>query len=102
MERYCHHDFDWKRLAVLPEDFERFSLIPLKPKTKDRRYQSFVERHGTQCAELDALPATELRDRIRSAIEWHIPQAEWDRLMKVLGKQPLTSRNNADGSPALK
>ena len=65
------------------EDFTEFDLIPLAPKKADRRYKSFVEEHGNQCAELDAIPPTELRKRIRDAIEQHIPKVEWDKLQLV-------------------
>jgi len=83
LERYCDHGFAWKRLAVLPEDFDEFNLIPLAVKVKDKRAAKFRERHGDQCAEVDAIPATELRRRVREAIEGHIPTEEWDRLKSV-------------------
>jgi hypothetical protein len=78
--RYCGRPFSWARLGVNPEDLAAFNLIPLKPKKSDSRYRRFVAEHGSQCAELDALPPTELRRRVREAIESHIPQGEWERL----------------------
>ena len=83
LERYCHRSFEWGRLAVNCEDFANFDLIPLKPKKSDRRYCTFVRKHGSECAELDAIPATELRRRVEDAINWHIPQIEWQRLCEV-------------------
>jgi hypothetical protein len=83
LARYCSQSFEWRRLALNVADFRDFNLIPLSPKAKDRRYHSFIERHGEQCAELDALPATELRKRVRHAIEEHIPAGEWQRLQEV-------------------
>lgn len=83
LSRYCKRAFTWRRLAVNAEDFDEFNLLPLNPKTTDRRYKTFVEQHGTACAEVDALPATELRRRVREAIESHIPEGEWDRLQEV-------------------
>jgi hypothetical protein len=83
LERYCKRQFTWTRLAVNAEDFETFKLIPLKPKKSDRRYKAFVRDHGSECAELDAIPATELRRRVKEAIDGHIPQAEWQRLQEV-------------------
>jgi hypothetical protein len=74
LQRYCDRSFAWQRLAVNAEDFKAFNLIPLQPKKSDRRYSSFVREHGQQCAELDALPATELRRRVQEAIESHIPK----------------------------
>jgi hypothetical protein len=73
MKRYSQRDFTWKRLAVNPEDFSIFNLFPLKPKVKDSRTKRFLERGYTECAELDAVPAPELRARIERAILQHIP-----------------------------
>jgi hypothetical protein len=83
LTRYCNRPFHWSRLAVKPEDFDEFDLIPLAPKTRDTRYRSFVQKHGTKCAELDALPATELRNRVRTAITSHIDLHQWERLQEI-------------------
>jgi hypothetical protein len=83
LERYCHRPFNWCRLGVNREDFEAFGLIPLKPKKTDRRYKRFVAEHGRECAELDALPATELRRRVEEAIRAHIDIGEWERLQEI-------------------
>lgn len=83
LTRYCDREFHWERLAVNIDDFEKFDLFPLEPKKSDRRYAKFVATHGDQCAELDALPATELRRRVRDAIEGHIPSGEWERLQEL-------------------
>jgi len=81
--RYSESDFTWCRLGVNAEDFNEFDLISLTPKKTDRRCQSFIDKHGTQCTELDAIPANALRQRIREAIEAHIPNEEWERLLTV-------------------
>jgi hypothetical protein len=39
--------------------------------------------HGSQCAELDALSATELRRRVEEAILKHVDMEKWDRLQEV-------------------
>ena len=83
LERYCDRTFDWVRLGVNREDFEDFDLIPLKPKKKDARYSRFVAEHGHECAELDALPATELRRRVEEAITAHIDDEKWERLRRT-------------------
>lgn len=72
--------FAWKRLAVEPEHFDRFGIIPLAPKVKDRRYTKFVRDFGERCAEVEAVPADALRDMVREAIESHIPAEQWARL----------------------
>ncbi len=83
LQRYCNRPFTWERLAVNKEDFVDFDLIPLKPKKSDRRYKAFVQEHGKECAELDAIPPTELRRRVREAINRHIPQGQWERLQET-------------------
>jgi hypothetical protein len=83
LREYSGRDFDWHRLGVNPEHFEQFDIIPLAPKKKDRRYRKFVEEFGERCAEVEAIPANDLRQMVRDAIEQHIPQAEWDRLQEI-------------------
>ena len=83
LERYSDCDFEWVRLGVNRRDFSEFDLLPLRVKRTDRRSQSFREKHGDECAELDAIPANELRNRLRAAIEQHIPQDDWQRLIRI-------------------
>jgi hypothetical protein len=83
LERYCDRGFTWERLGVLPEDFDTFDLRRLAPKETDRRIRAFRAAGHEECAELDAIPATELRDRVRDAITQHIPTEEWERLQRV-------------------
>jgi hypothetical protein len=59
-------------VAVLPEDFERFDLLPLQPK-KDPNLRRFLAQGYHNCTELDAIPAPALRDLVRAAIEQHAP-----------------------------
>ena len=73
----------WQRLAITADDIEAFDLLPLEAKKTDTRYRKFVEEHGTQCAEVDALPPTELRERVESAIEPFIPAEEWEKLKRT-------------------
>ncbi len=83
LTRYCSRPFSWTRLGVNEPDFAEFDLVELEPKESDRRTRKFIEQHGDRCAEIDAIPATELRRRLRSAIESHIPPGEWERLQEV-------------------
>jgi hypothetical protein len=83
LTRYCTRSFEWQRLGVNLEDFQDFDLIPLKPKKTDSRYKRFIREHGSKCAELDALPATELRRRVEDAIKEHIDADKWERLQQT-------------------
>lgn len=73
----------WQRLAVSAVDIEGFDLIPLTPKKSDTRYKKFVEEHGHQAVEVDALPPDELRRRVKESIEQFIPSLEWERLKQI-------------------
>jgi hypothetical protein len=83
LTRYSKKDFTWKRLAISPEQFEEYAIRPLAPKKSDKRYRWFVGRGWHDCAEVEAVPATELRAILRGAIESHIPAGEWARLRQI-------------------
>jgi hypothetical protein len=76
-------EFEWQRLAVRPEQFDQYQIIPLEPKQKDVRYAKFVEQYGERCAEVEAVPATDLREMVRDAILAHIPADDWARLQQI-------------------
>jgi len=83
LHRYCKQPFEWERLGVNAADFAEFNLLPLSPKESDRRCGKFVAAHGQECAEVDAIPSTELRRRVRDSIEQFIPQIEWQNLVHI-------------------
>ncbi len=70
----------WRRLGVTYKDFDDFDLVRLPVKHTDNRAAGFVREWGDDCAEIDALPPTELRRRVQEAIERHIDQRRWRRL----------------------
>lgn len=71
------------RVAINQEDIERFHLPPLRVKLSDSRAGKFIRRYGRECVEVDALPPSELRDRLGDAIEGLIEQDSWRRAMAV-------------------
>jgi len=71
--------FRLERLAIHPRDISDFDLPPLRIKVSDSRAVAFLREHGSECVELDALPPSELRDRLRRAIEARIDWPSWDR-----------------------
>jgi hypothetical protein len=75
----------FRRVAVVERDFDEFNLLPLAVKERDRRAGKFRERYGERCAELDAIPSSELRRRVEDIIESHIRlrSDEWERLQQV-------------------
>jgi hypothetical protein len=82
-EQNDYDSFCWQRLAVRQEDFELHNLVCLPVKEKDRRASAFMVQHGSDCAEVDALPPTELRRRVEEAIDSHIDADRWNRLLEV-------------------
>jgi hypothetical protein len=57
------------KVAILHEDIERYNLPPDFAKKTDTRARAFIETHGDEAVELDALPVTVLRQRLTEAIE---------------------------------
>ena len=51
LAKYSGREFAWRRLAIVPEDFESFGLVKLPVKRSDSRAPGFVKAHGTDCAE---------------------------------------------------
>ncbi len=76
-------DFQWVRLGVNKADFDRYNLVRLEPKKSDKRFQKFAIEHGHHCAEIDAIPAAEIRSLVSEFIRQHIDHDEWIRLQAV-------------------
>jgi hypothetical protein len=72
-----------ERLAIEPEDIAAFDLPPLRVKPRDTRADGFLAEYGNECVELDALPPTELRSRIREAVESKLDMEKWNRAVEV-------------------
>jgi hypothetical protein len=82
-EGFAGKRVNWVRLAVNPEHFAAFAIRPLAPKRTDKRTPKFVARWGEACAEVEAIPATDLRAMVRAAIVSHVPAAAWARLQEI-------------------
>jgi hypothetical protein len=82
-------DFQIQRVAIHKDDIAQFNLPPLRIRKKedgsyaDSRAKKFVKRHGKDCVELDALPVTELRRRIREEVEKRLDLARWKRAIEI-------------------
>lgn len=80
--------FNWHRLAITAEDFDRDDLIgfPVRQNASrawGKRCRDYIDEHGDRCVEVDAIPANEIRARLRRAIESHIDTGAWERLKAV-------------------
>jgi hypothetical protein len=87
LAEFSEREFSWTRLAVEPEQFEEYSILPIAPKKRDTRYQRFTDEYGDRCAEVEAIPANVLRQMVRDAIMSHIPADQWKRLQAVEAKE---------------
>jgi hypothetical protein len=83
LREHSGKDFEWTRLGINHSDFADFKLLKLPAKKSDLRYQAFVQKHGTACAEIDALPPQEIRRRVEESILSFIPADQWTRLERV-------------------
>jgi hypothetical protein len=83
VQKYNSGLFTLQRLAIFAADIVKFNLPPLKVKDSDSRAARFVESHGDECVELDALPPEELRTRIQNAVTELIDQELWQRALDV-------------------
>jgi hypothetical protein len=80
---FSGRDFTWTRLAVEPDHFDIFNIFPLAVKQKDTRCKRFVEEYGERCAEVEAVPANDLRRMVEDAIVSHIPAGQWQKLKDI-------------------
>ena len=78
-------NFAMSRLAIHPEDIQRFHLPPQQIKSTDSRSAAFQRRFGRQAptVELDALPVEELRSRVRKAAQELIEVDRWNRQIGI-------------------
>jgi hypothetical protein len=67
------------KVALSSEQVEAFKLPPIMTaKQTSSRYDKFVDRHGNNVFELEALPPAELQRLLRNAIESVIDQGAFD------------------------
>lgn len=87
------------KCALTREDVEHYRLPPDLTKTTDTRRAAFVKKYGDLAVELDALPASVLRDRLKAEVEHRMDvdalatvrgqeQAERQWLVATLGRVP--------------
>jgi hypothetical protein len=94
-------EVNWVRLAVEPHHFEQFKIIPLDPKTKDSRFAKFIAKYGRKCAEVEGIPANDLRDMVEKAILSHIPEGEWQRMQEIEELEKQTIDTFFDAMPSV-
>ena len=66
------------------EDFadQRFLGFPVKKSSNATGFwRPYVDEYGDRCVEVDAIPATEIRQRIEDAILAQVNTREWEFLL---------------------
>jgi len=73
-ERLANFDVDiiFERIALTPEQIEKYRLPSDPAKEKDPNFKDFVKKYGDQVVELDSLPPEELRNLVKNVIEENI------------------------------
>ena len=89
--------FVWQRLGVTAQDFADHDLIRLPVKRADNRAAGFIKQYGTACAEIDAIPPSELRRRVEDAIVGHIDADRWEALQVVEQAERETLQTLVEG-----
>ena len=72
-----------ERLAAKPEQIEEYGLITQPVTYTDSRARKFMERYGNETVELDAIPASAVRQLVRDAIERHMDPQRLELLRMV-------------------
>jgi hypothetical protein len=75
--------FGMTRLAIFPRDIKKYDLPFFRAKESDSRSAGFRVQYSNKCIELDALPPSELRRRIRAAVEGVMDIKAWNRAIVV-------------------
>jgi len=75
--------FEMVRLAIHKADIEAFHLPPLQVKDSDPRTDGYRRKFGGQCVELDALPPSELRRRIKAAVRERRDERVWEKSVHI-------------------
>jgi hypothetical protein len=90
--------FQWERLAVTAADLAN-SALPGFPIKRDKQGQipaasrAYFEEFGDRCVEADAISPIEIRRRCEEAIQRHIDQAKWGKMLRIEEKEKARIRS---------
>ena len=76
-------EFHWRRLAVEPEHFQQFHIIPLEPKRRDTRYLRFGGNMAILARRSRPYRRTRCAAWSRVPSKRHIPSEQWARLQEI-------------------
>jgi hypothetical protein len=102
VQRYGSGSFRMRRLAIHRGDIRKFRLPPLRIKDADPRAAAFFARHGANCVEVDALPPSELRRRIKDAVVDLMDTDRWNRAVAVERVEQASIANAVAAWPSMR
>lgn len=73
----------FRRIALTPVQTQGLPYFPASDKRTDKRHDWFVQNHGAQCWELDAMDPRDLRDCVEQEIKGLIEPEAWARCETV-------------------
>ena len=86
IEGHAEKPVNWIRLGVTQADFENEEILGFELKKNPKSiavWQSYRERYGDRCVEVDAIAASESRRRLEAAILSHVDRHEWETLQLI-------------------
>ena len=72
----------FKRIALTPEQIEKYNLPSDPGKQTDPNHKRFVSEYGDNVVELDALPPDVLREIVKGCIAQHIDRGLFEQVQK--------------------
>jgi len=86
-----------KRIALSKDQIKRYSLPPAPVKTSDARAQKFIDKHGNDVWELDALEPNVLQKEIQDEIQRHIDADAWEAVREKIVEEREVVKTKLEG-----
>jgi hypothetical protein len=93
---FSNGNVDVKRIALTPEQIERYSLPPNPTKTTDARAHGYSQLHGEGSWELDALTPQQIVEVIEDGINAEIDAEAWKAALDHERENRYRIKNLAD------
>lgn len=91
-----HHQLTLEHVALTMEQIQEYNLPPNPAKTTDSRSGPYIEQHGHDSWELDAIPHDTLASLVREAIERNINMEQYRAVLEEEKKQQAQIRSLVD------
>lgn len=84
---FCEDSFIFERIALNPDQIEKYNLPPNPVKLRDRRAENYLGKHGNNSWELDALSPSVMVLLIESKIKARLDFKGWQEMNDKEEKQ---------------